>query len=187
VSQPYLSPHSRKQRTEVTFRHDQFSISNLMTAMSQPSWKNYPQPVALQTLSTVRALRWVESSSVNGRTKAVRNCTPAADTLGAFRESDGIHIKEIRSNNFHRRLAAAAVVLRSILPVEIPRKVIRVLPSRGGSRPTTCCRYGGAVSRTDPSLRAAPRRACTSAGVMRNGAVLWLTTMVRLTYLTIYG
>ena len=93
VSQPYLSPRSRKQRSEVTFRHDQFSISNLMTAMSQPSWKNYPQPVAIQTLSTVRALRWVESSSVNGRTKAVRNCTPAADTLGAFRESDGIHIK----------------------------------------------------------------------------------------------
>jgi hypothetical protein len=46
VSQPYLSPRSRKQRSEVTFRHDQFSISNLMTAMSQPSWKNYPQPVA---------------------------------------------------------------------------------------------------------------------------------------------
>jgi hypothetical protein len=38
--------------------------------------------------------------------------------MGAFRESDGIHIKEIRSNTFHRRLAAAAVVLRSILPLE---------------------------------------------------------------------
>jgi hypothetical protein len=79
---------------------DQFSISNLMTAMSQPSLEHYPQPVAIQTLSTVRALRWVESSSVNARRKVVRNCTPAADTLGAFRESDGIHIKEIRSNAY---------------------------------------------------------------------------------------
>jgi hypothetical protein len=126
---------SGKFTSKSIYHPEQRSPLNLQTVTSTTIritfflWKNYPQPGAIQTLSTVRALRWVESSSVNGRTKAVQNCTPAADTLGAFRESDGIHIKEIRSNNFNRRLAAAAVVLRSILPVEIPRKVIRVLPS----------------------------------------------------------